>query len=161
MIGLALVIGIGGVMVTREPKTPYGFLNKYPISESKTSKDGKLRIVVLKGDITTIWNDIRTEFSGKRTFSSNGYMSINGIAAEYMSLGTEEGLIKVSNDLSFANEGFSTVMSSPELKTGYCAVAFTRPKTIFDRAMEWMRNFFSPSSKTAPPPPKSSTTIQV
>lgn len=161
LIGFLALVGGGLLWATREPPTPYGFLNKHPIAERRESKDGKLRIVVLKADIEDVWRDIQAEFAGKPVFSSIGYVSVNGLAAEYKSLGTDEGLIKISNDLSFANGGYdghSLTVSTPEVKPGYCAVAFTRPKTLFDKAMEWMHGFFGGSKSkpqeqpTSPPP---------
>lgn len=156
-VGLAILVAVGGILITREPATPFAFLNKYPVVETRQSKDGKLRIVVFKGNLETIWQEIRNEFSGQRTFVSSGYMNVNGVSAEYKSIGTENGLIKASDDLAFANDGFGTYIVAPEKKDGYCAVAFTRPKTIFDRAMEWMRGFFNPSKskeEAASPPPE-------
>lgn len=161
MVGLAILIAIGGILITREPATPFAFLNKYPVAETRQSKDGKLRIVVFKGNLETIWQEIRTEFSGQRTFVSSGYMNVNGVSAEYKSIGTENGLIKASDDLAFANDGFGTYIVAPEKKDGYCAVAFTRPKTIFDRAMEWMRGFINPPKAKEAPSEAPPQTIRV
>lgn len=160
-IGLGILIAVVGVLITREPATPFAFLNKYPVAETRQSKDGKLRIVVFKGNIDTIWHEIQTEFSGQRTFTSTGYMNVNGISAEYKSIGTENGLIKASDDLGFANDGFGTYIVAPEKKDGYCAVAFTRPKTIFDNAMEWMRGFFNPPKAKEAPTEQPPQTIRV
>ncbi len=164
LIGVLALVGGGLLWATREPPTPYAFLNKHPIAERRESKDGKLRIVVLKADVEDVWRDIQTEFAGKPVFSSSGFVNVNGLAAEYKSLGTDEGLIKVSNDLGFANDGyngngFGMTVSTPEVKPGYCAVAFTRPQTLFDKAIEWMRGFFGgskakPQEQPVPPPPR-------
>lgn len=159
LIGLVLVAGAFLVWATREPPTPYAFLNKHPIAERRESKDGRLRIVVLKADIEEVWRDVRAEFSSQSVMSSTGYVNINGLAAEYKSLGTKDGLVKVSTDLSFANEGYRSLGSAPEVKPGYCAVAFTRPKTIVDKALEWIHGFFggtktTPQEQPVPPPPR-------
>ncbi|MBC8063283.1 MAG: hypothetical protein H7Y17_00510 [Chlorobia bacterium] len=154
---MAAVLFGAGIWITREPPLPFQFLDKYPLAEKRSSRDGRLRIVVLRGDINDIWSDIRREYSGKRTFSSNGLMNVNGNVTEYRSLGTEDGLIKVSNDLSFANDGFGHTLNPTEVKPGYCAVAFTRPKTIFDRALEWIRRQFARPAAN----PTSSPTIHV
>ncbi len=137
----AIVLG-GGFWVTREPATPFQFLDQFPLAERRNSADGNMRIVVLKGDINDVWNAVLTEFGGKRVIRSSGMTNFNGLVTEYKSLGTEEGVIKVSSDLSFANEGFGTIITAPEVKPGYCAVAFTRPKTVFDQALEWIRGVF-------------------
>jgi hypothetical protein len=148
-IGLAVVLIAGGILMTQEAASPYAFLNKYQVAEKRSSEDGKLRILVLKADVNAIWGDIQSEFRGRRVFASSGSLALNGSLTEYKSLGTDEGLIKVSNDLAFANDGFGTTLRDPEVKPGYCAVAFTRPKTIFDKAVDWIRNLFG-----TPPPPK-------
>ena len=155
----ASVFMVGGLLVwaTREPPTPYAFLNKHPIAERRESKDNKLRIVVLKANVEDVWQDIRAEFKGRSVMSSSGYVNINGVGAEYKSIGTEDGMVKVSNDLGFADTGHQMVVTTPEVKPGYCAVAFTRPKTIIDRALEWMHGFFRKErppreESTAPPP---------
>lgn len=161
VIGLGILIAVVGVLITREPATPFAFLNKYPVVETRKSKDGKLRIVVFKGNLDTIWDEIRTEVSGQRTFTATSYMNINGVSAEYKSIGTGDALIKASDDLAFANDGFGTSIVFPEKKDGYCAVAFTRPKTIFDKAMEWMRGFFNPPKAKEAPTEQPPQTIRV
>lgn len=131
-----------GIYLTREPALPYGFLKKHPVVETRQSKDGKLRIVVLKADMKAVWNDIRAEFSQKQIFSSTQYSNLNGITAESFTLGTSEGQLRVSNDLSFGDKGFNQNILGPELREGYCVVAFTRPVTLFDRLLAWMNKFF-------------------
>jgi len=159
IVGVVSVIAIVvGMISSVEAPTPFDFLNQFPVAERRVSKDGSLRIVVLKADMQSVWQEVRTHFSGKRTFSSSGLMNLNGQVTEYKSLGTDEGMIKVSNDLQFADDGFSAAFTTPSLKPGYCAVAFTRPKSILDKAMEWLQRLFNPPSKA---PPSSGQRIMV
>ena len=150
--GVAVALAGLGLWAMREPPTPFAFLNQFPVAERRSSADGTLRIVVLHGDLNSVWNQIRAEFKGKRMFTSSGLTSVNGLITEYRSLGTDQGMIKVSNDLSFANEGYGGTFQEPDLKPGYCAVAYTRPKTVLDEAVEWVRRVFSPRTPITPPP---------
>jgi hypothetical protein len=153
-LGLTVALVSGGIFITREPTSPFPFLNKYQITERRSSEDGKLKILVLKADVSEVWQDVRNQFGGTRTYNLSGLTVSKGQVTEYRSITTGEGVIKVSNDLTFADDGFGMEINPQHVRPGYCAIAFTRPRTIFDRAMEWMRNTFKgPPKPTSDPPP--------
>src|SRR5262249_40597374 len=95
---LAVIFGAVGFWITREAPTPFGFLNKYEVAEQRTSKDGKLRILVLKADPLEIWKSIQTQFTGQSVYTSTGFMNINGQGTSYRAMATTDGIIKVSDD---------------------------------------------------------------
>lgn len=146
-ISLAVVFLVGGVLVTREPALPFPFLSRYEIVERRTSQDGKLKILVLKADVSTVWDDVVYQQKGRRSLGAGSLPNKGGFVTEYRSLTTKEGLIKISNDLSFANQGFGVEITAQNVKPGYCAVAFTRPKTLLDQAIEWMHEVLGKSKQ--------------
>jgi hypothetical protein len=132
-IGLACLCAVAAAVFwsSREPLPAYPFLKHFPIVEWRKSAEPGIRVAILKGDSEAVWKDAEGELSGKMMFNSSGMSNIDGVVLNYHSTQTENGVIKVSNDLNFAEgSGF------PELKNGYCAVAFTRPKSLLDRAVE-------------------------
>lgn len=157
-LGVIAIVLVGlFVLASQEPPPPYAFLRKYPIVERKVTQDGKTSFVVLKGKYEDVAKDAEAEFSGQTDYmsSSSGFSSTSdgGWHVETRNYGLKDGIVSISSDIGGANldvtrsEPWS--MKMPESKEGYCAVAYSRPKTFLDKIMDWVKGVFG--SKPTPP----------
>jgi len=150
--GAALLLVALLFVLTREPAPPFKFIAKYPLVESKETTDGR-RFVVLKGDMQDVARDAEAELGGDILVKGSSTSGFNDLITETRSFGTKKGSLSISSDISgatfdngqsFDSNGFMSMnrMAPGVLKEGYCAVAYTRPKSLFDRAIDWVRGLF-------------------
>lgn len=142
---LSLLLVTTMILITREPPPPYAFLSKYPVIEKKETKDGSLRFIVVKGNYDDVVRDATNELatSSNLRYSSSSMASLNGIEIKMQSVGSGEGRVTISTDLS--GNGLTGNMSFSDgdpTKSGYCSIAYTRPKNLFDKMMDWVTGLF-------------------
>lgn len=148
-------IALLGLMLwaTRTPLPPFAFVKKYRIVEWRDSDKPNIKIAVLNGSVDAVWKDIEAELGKLAQVTSTSVSSVNGVTTKSFALQTPHGEIQVSDcvmhgDLS---SGGFTLRATDPLPPGQCAVAFTRQKSLFEKALEWFRdltgNQKSPSSQ--------------
>ncbi|HJP82709.1 MAG TPA: hypothetical protein VJ835_04315 [Fimbriimonadaceae bacterium] len=139
ILGTALAVVLATVgFLMQEPPIPYGFISKFPIDARKNSTDGKMRVVILKAPVDEVIAAMDAELKSKAIMSGEAQTNFNGIQTRSATLVTPDGALTVSNNLDVD----AGPEQYPSLKPGYCTVSYTRPKSYFDRAMEWIQNLF-------------------
>ena len=139
ILGAVLTVVLATVaFLMQEPPIPYGFITKFPIDSRRNSSDGAMRVVVLKASVDSVIEAMRSELKAKVIMSGESQTNFNGIQTRSATLVTQDGALTVSDNLEVP----AGPEENPLLRPGYCVVSYTRPKSYFDRAMEWIQNLF-------------------
>lgn len=161
VLGTGVLFAGAAFVLTSEPEPPYKFLKKFKNVERKTTEDGR-RFVIVEGDYDEVVKAARAELVSPTTFSyvTTGSYSFNEATTQYSSFNSSDGIVTICSDLSgkacrISTDGFMTPeMGDPDNKPGFCAISYTRPPSLFDRVLVWMRSFFGGSKPTSPGPVK-------
>lgn len=127
---------------TRTPLPPFAFFRKYRIVEWRDSDKPNIKIAVLDGSVDAVWRDIEAELGKLAQVTSSSVSSVNGVTTKAYEIQTPHGAVRVSNRLMSTDKRVSAVSSlsnESQLPPGQCAVAFTRQKSLFERALDWFR----------------------
>jgi len=140
----AIAIALLGLMLwaTRSPLPAFAFFKKYRIIEWRDSGNPNVKIAVLDGSVDAVWKDIEAELGKLAQVRSSSISSVNGVTSKSYELQTPHGAVSVSNRVpatgASVTEAFSMDNESP-LPPGQCAVAYLRPKSLFEKALDWFR----------------------